>query len=171
VRSLSCCCNANTSLSMKQPHVVSILLLLAATLGSNFNTLTLSLRGDEKCKKKRAYPLLGESAPVSWGLGPGAHTSVPIDTRSLGVADWPADQIPHPPSRGPPYPHQHHVNGTAPPAGKAMNEGNVLRNAEACALGWVLVSSLLTERGRNASNFAHTHCALRISSGQLGAGA
>jgi hypothetical protein len=39
-----------------------------------------------------------------------------IDIRSLGMADRPADQIPHP-SRGPPYPRQHHANGTAPPAG------------------------------------------------------
>jgi hypothetical protein len=59
----------------------------------------------------------------------------------LGMADWPADQIPHP-SRGPPYPHQHHANVTAPPAGLAMNGGDVLRNAETCALSWDLVSSL-----------------------------
>jgi hypothetical protein len=62
------------------------------------------------------------------------------DIRSLGMADWPADQIPHP-SRDPPYPHQHHANGTAPPAGLAMNEGDVLRNAGTCALSWVLVPS------------------------------
>jgi hypothetical protein len=75
-----------------------------------------------------SWPVLGQV-----GAGIGSRKLPPFlvlpwrhrDSQSLGQSARPTTP------RSPPYPHQHHAKGAAPPAGLAMNAGgNVLRNAD-----------------------------------------